>query len=135
MRPFRDIDPSAVWAEARHYARKTIFTVAAFTGAVLLAPTAADAAVEDCRGDYPDGCGPENVLPPVDEGEPEEPGEETHNYRPDKPEEEPDKPIEHAETGTLPLTGGDVVGIAVIGTVALGLGTELVRRSKRAHQQ
>ena len=40
--------------------------------------------------------------------------------------------VESAPTGSLPFTGGDVVGITVIGAAALGLGTIMVRRSKAA---
>ena len=39
-----------------------------------------------------------------------------------------------APSGTLPFTGGDVVGIAIIGAAAIGLGALLVRRSKAGHQ-
>ena len=35
-----------------------------------------------------------------------------------------------APSGSLPITGSDVVGIAAIGAAALGLGTVLVRRSR-----
>lgn len=35
-----------------------------------------------------------------------------------------------APSGALPLTGGDIIGMAAIGAVALGLGTVLVRRSR-----
>lgn len=34
--------------------------------------------------------------------------------------------------GTLPFTGGDVVGLAVIGALAVGAGVVLIRRSKTA---
>jgi LPXTG-motif cell wall-anchored protein len=37
-----------------------------------------------------------------------------------------------APSGGLPLTGGDVVGMTVIGAGAIAVGTVLVRRSKRA---
>lgn len=33
---------------------------------------------------------------------------------------------------TLPVTGGDVVGLTVIGVAAIGAGTVLVRRARRA---
>ena len=39
-----------------------------------------------------------------------------------------------APSGSLPITGGDVVGIAALGAVAVGLGTVLVKRSKAARQ-
>lgn len=39
-----------------------------------------------------------------------------------------------APAGELAFTGGDVVGMTVIGAGALGLGTILVRRSKAAKQ-
>lgn len=35
-------------------------------------------------------------------------------------------------SGSLPITGGDVVGLSVIGAAAIGLGSVLVRRSRRA---
>lgn len=35
-----------------------------------------------------------------------------------------------APTGSLPLTGGDVVGLAVIGAAAVGAGTVLIRRGR-----
>lgn len=34
--------------------------------------------------------------------------------------------------GSLPITGGDVAGLTVIGLAAVGAGTVLVRRSRRA---
>jgi hypothetical protein len=37
-----------------------------------------------------------------------------------------------APSGTLPFTGGDVVGMAIIGAGALGIGTVLVKRSKKS---
>jgi len=37
-----------------------------------------------------------------------------------------------APTGGLPLTGGDVLGMAGIGAGAVAIGTVLVRRSKRS---
>lgn len=40
----------------------------------------------------------------------------------------------NAPTGALPITGGDVVGMATIGAVAIALGAVLVRRSKVAKQ-
>ncbi|HYD11102.1 MAG TPA: LPXTG cell wall anchor domain-containing protein [Acidimicrobiales bacterium] len=39
---------------------------------------------------------------------------------------------QQAPSGSLPLTGGDVVGMAIIGALAVGLGALLVRRSKKA---
>lgn len=36
-----------------------------------------------------------------------------------------------APTGSLPITGGDAVGLAVIGAAAVATGTVLVRRSRR----
>jgi hypothetical protein len=36
-----------------------------------------------------------------------------------------------APSGSLPFTGGDVVGMTIIGAGALGLGTVLVRRTKK----
>lgn len=39
-----------------------------------------------------------------------------------------------ASAGELAFTGGDVVGMTIIGAGALGLGTILVRRSKAAKQ-
>lgn len=36
-----------------------------------------------------------------------------------------------AETATLPVTGGDLVGLGVIGVSLIGGGTVLVRRSRR----
>jgi hypothetical protein len=40
--------------------------------------------------------------------------------------------IPRAETGFLPVTGGDIIGLTVIGASALAGGTYLVRRSQRA---
>ena len=37
-----------------------------------------------------------------------------------------------APAGQLPFTGGDVAGMVIIGAVALGAGTVLVRRSRTA---
>lgn len=37
-----------------------------------------------------------------------------------------------APSGELPFTGGDVIGLTIIGAGALGLGTIMVRRSKAA---
>lgn len=37
-----------------------------------------------------------------------------------------------APSGALPITGGDVIGIAAFGAAAVGLGTILVKRSKAA---
>ena len=37
-----------------------------------------------------------------------------------------------APSGSLPLTGGDVLGMSVIGAGAIAVGTVLVRRSKRS---
>lgn len=34
--------------------------------------------------------------------------------------------------GSLPITGGDVAGLTAIGVAAVGVGTALVRRSRRA---
>jgi hypothetical protein len=42
---------------------------------------------------------------------------------------------ETAPSGTLPFTGGDVVGMTVIGLGAIGLGTVLVRRSRKESAQ
>jgi LPXTG-motif cell wall-anchored protein len=36
-----------------------------------------------------------------------------------------------AAGGSLPVTGGDIVGLTVIGAAALGTGVVLVRRSRR----
>jgi hypothetical protein len=38
---------------------------------------------------------------------------------------------ETAPSGSLPFTGGDVVGMTIIGLGAVGLGTVLVRRSRK----
>jgi hypothetical protein len=40
--------------------------------------------------------------------------------------------VESAPSGSLPFTGGDVVGLTVIGAGALAIGTVLVRRSRKA---
>jgi LPXTG-motif cell wall-anchored protein len=39
---------------------------------------------------------------------------------------------DEAPSGALPLTGGDVVGLAAIGAAAVGIGALLVRRSRSA---
>jgi hypothetical protein len=41
-------------------------------------------------------------------------------------------PEEEAPAGTLPLTGGDVAGLVLLGGAAIGVGTVLVRRSRTA---
>jgi 5'-nucleotidase len=41
---------------------------------------------------------------------------------------------DEAPSGSLPLTGGDVVGMAVIGAAAVGIGAVLVRRSRSAQR-
>jgi hypothetical protein len=38
---------------------------------------------------------------------------------------------ETAPSGTLPFTGGDVVGMTVVGAAAVGIGAVMVRRSRR----
>jgi hypothetical protein len=37
-------------------------------------------------------------------------------------------------SGALPFTGGDVAGLVVVGTVALGAGTVMVRRTRTRTQ-
>lgn len=39
-----------------------------------------------------------------------------------------------APSGSLPITGGDVVGLALIGGAAVGAGALLVRRSRSLHR-
>lgn len=46
--------------------------------------------------------------------------------------EVPAAAAQEAPSGGLPLTGGDVVGMTIIGAGAVAIGTVLVRRSKRA---
>lgn len=41
-------------------------------------------------------------------------------------------PAVAAQAETLPVTGGDVLGLAAIGLVSIGAGTVLVRRSRRS---
>ena len=48
------------------------------------------------------------------------------------PEEAPAPAAQQSPSGSLPFTGGDVVGMTVIGAGAIALGTVLVRRSKRS---
>jgi LPXTG-motif cell wall-anchored protein len=37
-----------------------------------------------------------------------------------------------APSGSLPFTGGDVAGLAAIGTAAIGAGALMIRRSRKA---
>lgn len=37
-----------------------------------------------------------------------------------------------AYTGALPVTGGDIAGLTLLGALAFGAGTVLVRRTRRA---
>ena len=48
------------------------------------------------------------------------------------PEEAAVPAAQEAPSGSLPLTGGDVVGMSIIGAGAIAVGTVLVRRSKRS---
>ncbi len=41
-------------------------------------------------------------------------------------------PAVASQAETLPVTGGDLVGLAAIGLVSIGAGTVLVRRSRRS---
>lgn len=101
---------------------KMISKVAA-TGAVLVASflpmTAAHAECEKpyCTPNVPSGGGEDGgVLP----SEAEKPAAVTPTSSTSAP------------SGELPFTGGDVVGLTIIGAGALGLGTIMVRRSKAA---
>lgn len=51
---------------------------------------------------------------------------------PPPPQTPTNSQVRASQTSTLPFTGGDVVGLAVIGAGAALAGTVLVRRSRRA---
>jgi hypothetical protein len=111
----------------------------AFGGLVLLS---APAHADKCEP-YPDGvCGTttttdvDNTTTTLPEGETTTTttGTETSEYRPEHGPEvsiTPDETFEHA-TPSLALTGGDYLGLAAIGAGAVGAGTVLVMRSRKA---
>jgi len=103
----------------------------AVAGVAVLAAYAplAPAGAEDCKPPY---CNPhvptdsgavlgnEQEKPAVQPASEEQPAEAARN--------------DSAPSGELAFTGGDVLGMTVIGAGALGVGTILVRRSKAAKQ-
>lgn len=98
---------------------KIILRVAGIA-AVLLAsflPMAA-ASATDCVAPY---CKPHVPTPSGEDG----------GVLPSE-QEKPAVAPSTAPSGELPFTGGDVIGLTIIGAGALGLGTVLVRRSKAA---
>ena len=89
---------------------------ATMAGATLLLGASASAAVAQ---DYPGGTTPPGeVLSETDDRPDEVLG--TTTARP-----------EAAAAQTLPVTGGDLAGLAVVGVSLVGLGTVVVRRSRR----
>jgi hypothetical protein len=100
--------------------RKRILRLAgalAVVGGTLLPVSAAGADVSDCT--YGSGdCTPGNTTataPPNDPPDPKDPGDDSTP----------------SNRGSLPLTGGDAIGLALLGAGAVGAGTVLARVSRR----
>lgn len=92
---------------------------ATWAGATLLVglPATLAAAAED---PYPGGTTPSSVLSESDDRPDEVLGSTTARVDPVA-----------ATQQTLPVTGGDLVGLAVVGVSLVGVGTVVVRRSRR----
>jgi LPXTG-motif cell wall-anchored protein len=89
------------------------------------------ASAQQCRVDD-DYCNPD--TPEVDSSDEEVLPEEivAKPAQAEIPEEAAVPASQEAPSGSLPLTGGDVVGMSIIGAGAIAVGTVLVRRSKRS---
>jgi LPXTG-motif cell wall-anchored protein len=90
--------------------------LATMAGATLLVGLPATAAVAQ---DYPGGTTPSSVL----------------SQSQDRPDEvlgtTASRPAAAPAQQTLPVTGGDLAGLAVVGVSLVGLGTVVVRKSRR----
>ena len=92
----------------------------------LTLPLGSVASAQQCTADE-DYCNPD--TPEVDAGAEVLPEEVV---APTGAPAQAEVPVaEEAPSGNLPLTGGDVLGMTVIGAGAIAVGTVLVRRSKR----
>ena len=88
------------------------------------------ASAQQCKVDD-DYCNPD--TPEVDDSDAEVLPEDVvaKPAQAEIPEEAAVPAAQEAPSGSLPLTGGDVVGMSIIGAGAIAVGTVLVRRSKR----
>ena len=92
---------------------------ATLAGATLL--VAVPATVAAAAEDYPGGTTPSSVLSESQDRPDEVLGTSTARVDPLA-----------ATQQTLPVTGGDLVGLAVVGVSLIGVGTVVVRRSRRS---
>lgn len=107
---------------------KTILKVAAIALVLLtLIPTRA-ATAQDCTTEVYCTSAADRDVGSADNGDAET---APNAGTPAAPANQSGGPVS-APTGALPITGGDVVGMAVIGAVTIALGSALVHRSKHA---
>jgi hypothetical protein len=116
----------------RMYSKAAAVGVAALAVFVPMSAAHADPCDEGdvayCSPDVPRGGG-------ADSGEVLPSDQEQHPTGGPATAEEPktDAAPAAAPSGSLPFTGGDVVGMTVIGAGALGVGALLVRKSKKVN--